>query len=124
MTNIDINIWGRIFTCRVKYRCHNGETVTQEQINTFNKFIKQTKAIEVAKYKVESFCRNQVLMDDKNKKKDNIFSYIMPDYIFVDREIEPHVAIMCNYRYDPEHGLAIVFDANGNVTVGTQDIIL
>ena len=31
---------------------------------------------------------------------------------------------MCKYRYDPEHGLAVVFSHEGKVSVGIQDIIL
>ena len=31
---------------------------------------------------------------------------------------------MCKYRYDEEHGLAVVFYSEGKVTVGDQDIIL
>ena len=31
---------------------------------------------------------------------------------------------MCKYRYDEEHGLAVVFDSERKVTVGDQDIIL
>ena len=32
--------------------------------------------------------------------------------------------MMCKYKYDPEHGMAIVYSADGKVTVGIQDIIL
>jgi len=34
------------------------------------------------------------------------------------------VAIMCKYKYDIEHGIAIVFFSDGKIEVGTQDIIL
>ena len=58
-------------------------------------------------------------------KKDNIFSYVKPDYLFVKNETKYHkVALMCKYRYDEEHGLTVVFDSEGKVTVGDQDIIL
>ena len=64
------------------------------------------------------------LADNENNRKDNIFSYIKPEYLFVKREDHPRVALMCKYRYDMEHGLAVVFAADGGITVGTQDIIL
>ena len=60
-----------------------------------------------------------------NIKKDNIFSYIKPDYLFVKRDDEcPRVALMCKYRYEPENGLAIVYSSDGKAKVGIQDIIL
>ena len=63
--------------------------------------------------------------DDENAKKDNIFSYIKPECLFVKRDKEnPRIAMICKYRYDLEHGLAVVFSSDGEVTVGMQDIIL
>ena len=88
-------------------------------------FKSQGRWIEDSKKKVEAFCRDDVKGDDENQKKDNIFSYIKPESIFVKRDKEnPRVAIMCKYRYDPEHGIAVVFAHDGKVTVGIQDIIL
>ena len=121
---VNTKIWGREFSLRVKFRCHSGERVIGSQIKAFEKIMGNPMWIEKSRKCVEGFCRQQVYEDDTNHKKDNIFSYIQPDYIFIGREDIPNVAIMCNYRYDSEHGLAIVFDHNGNVTVGTQDIIL
>lgn len=81
--------------------------------------------LEQAKKSVEKFCKDQVKRDKENDKKDNIFSYVKPEYVFVKRdEKQPRVALMCKYRYDLEHGLAIVFSSDGKISVGSQDIIL
>ena len=109
----------------VVYDCYSGESVTQEQFNALDKFISSPKWIANAKKDVEKHCKKQVMHDDANQKKDNIFSYIKPEAVFIKRDkTKPRVALMCKYRYDPEHGLAVVFDTNGKVTVGAQDIIL
>jgi hypothetical protein len=97
---------------------------TQKQFAALERFLSNLEWIEKSKSHVENFCKDEVSNDEANPKKDNIFSYVMPDYIFVNRKDSPNVSIMCNYRYDMEHGLAVVFDSNGNVTVGIQDIIL
>ena len=69
--------------------------------------------------------REQVQEDADNQKKDNIFSYIKPDYLLIKRDAEnPRVAMMCKYRYEPEHGLTVVFPHDGQIVVGIQDIIL
>jgi len=80
--------------------------------------------IEKSKAKVEAYCREKVLEDDENEKKDNVFSYVKPEYLFVKREENPRVIMMCKYRYDLEHGLAVVFSLDSNIVVGSQDMIL
>ncbi|MCM1328621.1 MAG: hypothetical protein NC253_04195 [Ruminococcus sp.] len=123
--SLDINVWGRKFTLPVDYDCYDGETVTSLQIDAFNSFVSNTELIANSKSYVEEFCRKQVMDDEENVKKDNIFSYIKPECIFVKRDKEhPRIALMCKYRYDLEHGLAVVFSSKGEITVGIQDIIL
>lgn len=123
--SLEIIIWGRNFTLPIEYDCYEGETVTEEQVKALQHFISHSEWIANSKSYVEDFCKDQVMEDDENSKKDNIFSYIKPECIFVKRDKgHPRVALMCKYRYDLEHGLAVVFSSGGNVTVGIQDIIL
>ena len=48
----------------------------------------------------------------------------MPKSISVPKSKTRKIAIMCNFKYDMEHGLAIVFENEEFVTVGPQDIVL
>ncbi len=121
---LSISIWGRDFELPVNYNCYEGENVTEEQIQLLNKFIEHPEWIQTSKYIVENYCRQQVLDDEENQKKDNIFSYIKPVSVFVKHVKMPKIALICKYRYDEEHGLAIMFDQEGNITVGSEDIIL
>lgn len=121
---LSVSIWGRDFELPVNYNCYEGETVTEEQIQLFNKFIEHPEWIKKSKDIVEDYCKEQVLDDEENQKKDNIFSYIKPTSVFVKHVKKPRIALICKYRYDEEHGLAIVFDKEGNITVGSEDIIL
>lgn len=122
---LKLTIWEREFELPIEYDCYKGEEVTEEQIASAEGFASQKGWIAASKKKVEAFCREKVLKDDENQKKDNVFSYIIPEYLFIKRdEKNPRVAIMCRYRYDPEHGIAIVFSHDGEITIGPQDIIL
>ena len=122
---VDLMIWGRHFTIPVVYDCYSGESVTQEQTEALKAFTSHLDWIEKAKKQVEAHCRERVSEDDDNQKRDNIFSYVKPESIFIKRDKHhPRVALMCKYRYDPEHGLAVVFASDGGITVGSQDIIL
>lgn len=123
--SLEPTIWGRKFTLPVEYDCYEGEEVTKAQIQALKNFRSHTEWIEKSRSIVEKYCREQVMSDEENTKKDNIFSYIKPECLFVKRDKEnPRIAMMCKYRYDLEHGLAVVFSSDGEVTVGMQDIIL
>jgi hypothetical protein len=122
---LELKIWGRKFSLPVEYDCYEGEKVTKAQIQALKQFKSHTEWIEKSKSPVEKYCKEQVMSDAENTKKDNVFSYIKPEYIFVKREKEnPRIALMCKYRYDLEHGLAVVFSSDGEATVGMQDMIL
>ena len=123
--SLETTIWGRKFTLPIEYDCYEGEEVTKAQIQALKNFRSHTEWIEKSRSIVEKYCREQVMSDEENTKKDNIFSYIKPECLFVKRDKEnPRIAMMCKYRYDLEHGLAVVFSSDGEVTVGMQDIIL
>lgn len=123
--SLETTIWGRKFTLPVEYDCYEGEEVTKAQIQALKNFRSHTEWIEKSRSIVEKYCREQVMSDEENTKKDNIFSYIKPECLFVKRDKEnPRIAMMCKYRHDLEHGLAVVFSSDGEVTVGMQDIIL
>ncbi len=122
---VNINIWDRSFSLPVVYDCYQGELIAKEQIDALNTFLSHEEWINNAKKQAEEYCRDHVLEDDNNCKKDDIFSYVIPEAIFVKREhTHPRIALMCKYRYDLEHGLALVFSSNGAVSVGSQDVIL
>lgn len=122
---INLMIWGRDFTIPIAYECYDSETVTAEQRKAAETFASHPGRIEAAKNKVEQYCKEAVMEDAENQKKDNIFSYIKPERLFVKHDKgSPRTALMCKYRYDPEHGLAVVFNADGSTTIGSQDIII
>ena len=122
---LNVEIWGRRFSLNVEYDCYVGEEITSEQIEAVERLNANTSWFNKVKDDVVKYCKIEVDGDDKNQNKDNIFSYIKPEAVFVKRDTQKsRIALMCKYRYDPEHGLAIVFDRNGNVTIGPQDVIL
>lgn len=123
--SLEVSVWGRSFTLPIEYDCYEGEEVTEAQIHALKHFKSHTEWIEKSKSIVENYCKEQVMSDEDSTKKDNIFSYIKPECLFVKRDKDnPRIAMMCKYRYDLEHGLAVVFSSDGKVTIGIQDIIL
>ncbi len=122
---LQLIIWGREFTLNVDYNLYDDEKISSNQEAMLTLLANHPDWIEASKLKVEEYCKKAVDEDERNQKKDNIFSYIKPEYLFVKHdELNPRIAIMCKYKYNLEHGLAIVFDRNGNIEIGIQDIIL
>lgn len=121
---LEATIWEREFTLPVEYDCYKGEKVTEKQIEAVEAFVNHPEWVEKSKQAVEKYCRDAVLEDDENEKKDNVFSYIKPDYLFVVRDDKkPRVALICKYRYDQEHGLAIAFTMDGKSAVKSPDLL-
>ena len=117
-------IWGREFDLPVIYDCYEGERVTRKQRQALKTLLSNPLWIENAKCSLEQYCKNDVMSDDGNLKKDNVFSYVKPESVFIKRDKEyPRVALMCKYRYDLEHGIAVVFSGAGEITIGDQEII-
>lgn len=125
INSLEVTIWGRVFVLPIVYDCLSDGIITEFQKKAIDNFAAHLEWVDQSKRIVEDYCKEEVNDDDSNKKKDNIFSYIKPEQLYVKRlGQQPEVALMCKYRYDLENGLTVVFDHEGNVSVGPQDMIL
>lgn len=78
-----------------------------------------------AKTQVEEYVMTNNKESFPDGKMDNIFRYVMPVKIFVPHDKEHGLAaILCNYRFDMEHGLAVLFENGTYKSVGSQDTVL
>lgn len=117
-----IRIWNRDFDLDVVYDCYAGEDILDEQKKAFKAFLANKKMIDSSKVNVERYCLSQNKAEIGSDTIENIFKYVMPASIYVKRD--GCVAIMCRYRFDEEHGIAVVFGEGKVKEVGPQDIIL
>lgn len=125
MTEVNMNIWGRQFNLNIEYDCCTGEEVLSNQIVAIEKLLETESVVSEAKEKVEAYCLKRNREEIGLNHIDNIFKYVMPKYLFVRRTDKKRiVAIMCNYRFDTEHGIAIVFENEELNQIGNQDIVL
>ncbi len=124
MSRVSMRIWNRIFILEVYYECHGNQEPTISQHKSLDAFLSHEKAINASFDKVCQYC-----LEDENlqsmKEIDNIFKYVVPQSIYVTRdESKRTVALMCDYKFDIEHGLAIVFENEKCVEVVPQGDIL
>lgn len=86
---LNLSIWERAFLLPVEYDCYDDEIVTDTQKNAVKMMAMHSEWIVSAKARVECFCKEQVLADNENNRKDNIFSYIKPEYLLSSVRITP-----------------------------------
>lgn len=125
MSKEKITIWSRDFDMEVKYDCYTGEEVLQIQKDAIHSFLESRAAIDAALDQVKQYCLKNNKSDIGSDNIENIFKYVAPKYLYVVRNKEKHiVAIMCNYKFDPENGIAVVFENEKFSKIGMQDIVL
>lgn len=119
---LSMKIWNRDFDLKVLYDCYAGEAILEEQKKALKKFSADKKLIESSKIIVEKYCLDQDKDEIGADKIDNIFKFVLPETVFVKRDCR--IALICKYKFDKEHGIAIVYKDGKFDEIGNQDIIL
>lgn len=125
INEVNINIWGRDFSLPVKYDCYENEEVIMNQKEALQNFMNNGEFINNSLDNLKEYCLSLNGNEIEAKEISNIFKYVIPKYLFVPRsENNRLLALMCNYRFDMEHGIAIVFCDEKLKEIGIQDIVL
>lgn len=120
---VNLTIWGREFELNIVFQNYPGEEVTPNQEKVVLSL--ETLDFGLSLNPLEEYILKYNSEDIDASEITNIFKYVMPKSILIPRENEKRVvALMCNYKFDMEHGLVIVFENEKYKTVGPQDIIL
>lgn len=125
MSKCKITIWGRAFDLSVVYECYAGEEVLESQREAFAMLEDNEKEVSDSLAAIKKYVQKTGADQLKDDGIENIFKYVMPKSVFVPHTKKHRVAaIMCNYKFDMEHGIAVVFESGKLKKVGTQDIVL
>ena len=120
-----LTIWGREFELRVTFDCFDNEEVLPIQEQALEAFLKAEAAIEDSKKRVENYILNDDYAELETASVDNIFKYVIPTDIYLPRTPDTRTAaLLCDYRFDEEHGIAIVYENEKFKEIDTQDIVL
>lgn len=120
MSKQKFTIWGREFELDVTYDCFQTENPTEIQKNAFENFVKKPELFDECKSAVEKYCQKA----QADIPLDNLFRYVIPQSIFIQRAEQRVIGVLCAYKFDMEHGIAIVFKNENFDKIGPQDIIL
>ena len=121
MNKLNIEIWGRKFNLPVNYKILEKDSMTKEQQETLNLFVEKKDEINKVKQCVFDYVINYETSDIS--EVDNIFKYVMPKCVYVS-DAKNVCAVMCNFKFDMEHGMAIVFEDGKLKKIGAEDIVL
>ena len=121
---INLSIWDREFEMYISFQNYPGEEITDLQEKT-EKMI-PTADINASLDFVKKYIMKYNADDVDEKGLANIFRCVIPKGILIPRRNDGKrvFAIMCNYKFDMEHGIAIVFENEKYKSIGPQDIIL
>ena len=122
---VNINVWDRDMTIEIVYDCFDNEEITDLQQETYKQFVQlKEEILKQAYLMLEDYCKLNY-PDDLKDGFDNIFKYVKPKQLYIKRSSNNKIAgILCDFKLDMEHGLAVYIE-NGVVTnIGPQDIIL
>ena len=123
MSTSVLKIWGREFELTIAYECYPGEEVLDSQRAEFE-LLKTTDVVDSALESVKEYVI-KTAGEQIEAPIENIFKYVMPKSVFVPHNKKsPSVAIMCNYKFDMEHGIAVVFENGKYKEVGIQNDVL
>jgi len=111
MSKIKAEIWGREFELPIIVKKFSGEDSTETQKEAVERFKNNLQLIDAAKPEVEKYIL-------ENGLKDNGITVAVPQVK------ERVVAVMCDFKFDMENGLAIVFENEKFKEVGYQDLVL
>ena len=125
MNKRKMNIWGREFDLPVIYECYDGEEVLESQKEAEALLEENSKEVAGSLNQVKKYIQETEAAQLTEDKIDNIFRYVMPKSIFVPHSKSHQIAaILCNYKFDAEHGVAVVFENGHFKKIGPQDIVL
>ena len=116
-------IWGREFKLDIRYDIRPGETLLPIQKEAAGQFIKKADVLNRSLPELKKYCAENSDGRVRIQDIDNIFRYVVPSYVYVIRD-EKHrtVALMCYYKFDLEHGIAMIQENEKLKKIGGQDI--
>lgn len=124
MNKIKLNIWNRDFELPMSVKTFKGKEPTDVQKEAVAKFEANTDIISDAQDDVEKYILAHGLKENGIDKVDNIFKYVIPKTIVIPKAKNRVVGLICNYKFDEEHGMAVVFENEKFKKIGAQDIVL
>ena len=125
MNIIEMELWGRTVKLAITFDVFSNESILPIQQEAIEKIVADWPVVEATKQDVRDYCTALPFADPRFTEQHDIFDYITPKSIFAMRDAHHRsVALLCDCIYDPENGLAVIFQDEQYQKVVSQDDIL
>ena len=121
--NSKMKIWGRTLEIKIQFDVYEGEKILDSQEKVLKLFQDESNDILASDDQIKKYCISNN-KDEIGDSVDNIFKYVVPNTIYIPRDNENKIVLLCDYRFDLEHGLAIVFQNNKLIDICPQEDVL
>ena len=123
MNKMNCRIWNRDFNLDIVFDIYKGENVSEKQKEALEEFRKNSSVLLNDSSDICEYCLKQNKDDIPSKKIDNIFKYVVPQKVYICRSENRKVALLCAYKFDSEHGIALVYENEKLITIDKQDVV-
>ena len=115
MNSKAVSIWGREFDLKVSYDHYDDDVIPEEMKHTRDAILSSWSVVDSSLDDLKRYClerdHDAICKLYSGEQIDNIFRIVMPDCLFVlSSEGCRRVALMLDYRFDPEEGVALLFE--------------
>lgn len=121
-------VWGRSFELLVTFDVCDDEEVSEHQIRTYEDLkVNYIQYFDSAKDEIYEYVKEDT---GENELPDNIFKFIIPKAIVIQREDEDEddykmeFALLCDYKYNLDDGISVSFENGVSTGVGPEDVVL
>lgn len=128
MNEVTIPLWGRVFSMRVEFDHYDDDVIPAKMESALDTFLDHLQDVQNSQDKLKEYCIKQdadelVKLFGKAEIED-VFDVVMPDCLFVLRpEGHRRIALMLDYRFDIDEGLALLFVDEKLKSIGTQSSV-
>ena len=126
MNNLVLSLWEREFDLEIIYDVYEGEEILDIQKEAFDNFKNRINNNKNIMEKAKQGIIKYILAENGDTIEEdditNLFKYIIPTAIYIERD--GIVDILCEYKFDIEHGIAVQFEKEEFKDVVTQDLVV
>ena len=122
--NKSVKVWGRNYQLQVIFDIYDDEVITDMQQEALDAFVNAADNLLSSCEELKEYC---IKKDGEliGNSIDNIFKYVVPTSLYIERRVNKHVvSLLCNYKFDEEHGIAITYENEELKHIGIQDDVL
>lgn len=121
---MNVILWGREVELEVYFEQLDFDEPTAVQLDALSRVDAIWHHADDAIPSIVEYAKNVALEIGRQFDVDAWYILVHPTTLFIAEADERVAAILCEFDLDPEHGLAVVFEDERLVAVGSQDIAL